>query len=109
MIGNTVDALPQYGVYDADILYQVPVEVGVDNGNYIEIKSGLRAGDTVYVEVQEEAETPKGLAGLISSFTGGNTQIRNNNRGNTGSNSRGGSMGGYNFGGNSNSGWGGMR
>ena len=99
-------------VYQMDengVLYQVPVEVGVDNGNYIEIKSGLKEGDTVYVEVQEEAETPKGLAGLISSFTGGNTQIRNNNRGNTGNNSRGGSMGGYNFGGNSNSGWGGMR
>ncbi len=29
MIGNTVDALPQYGIYDADILYQVPVEGGL--------------------------------------------------------------------------------
>ncbi len=29
MIGNTVDALPQFGVYDADVLYQVPVEGGL--------------------------------------------------------------------------------
>ncbi len=26
MIGNTVDALPQYGISDADIIYEVPVE-----------------------------------------------------------------------------------
>ena len=89
-------------------LYQVPVEVGVDNGNYAEIKSGLKAGDTVYVEVEEEAETPKGLAGLISSFTGKSTQIRNNNnRGGNGGNNRGGNMGGW--GGNMGGGWGGMR
>ena len=58
-------------------MVQVPVEVGVDNGNYIEIKSGLKAGDTVYVEVEEEVTASTGLAGLISSLTGGNrTNIR---------------------------------
>lgn len=29
MIGNTVDALPQYGVGQADVLYEVPVEGGL--------------------------------------------------------------------------------
>lgn len=29
MVGNTVDALPQYGVGQADILYEVPVEGGL--------------------------------------------------------------------------------
>jgi len=46
-------------------LYEVPVEVGVDNGNYIEITSGLKDGDTVYVEA-EETETESGLAALLS-------------------------------------------
>lgn len=29
MIGNTVDALPQYGIGQADVLYEVPVEGGI--------------------------------------------------------------------------------
>ena len=29
MLGNTVDALPQYGISEADVLYQCPVEGGL--------------------------------------------------------------------------------
>ncbi len=51
-------------------LVEVPVEVGVSNGNYVEIKSGLKDGDQVYVEVEVEAEA-SGLAGLMSGLFGG--------------------------------------
>lgn len=78
-------------------MVQVPVEVGVDNGNYIEIKSGLKAGDTVYVEVEEEVTASTGLAGLISSLTGGN---RTNIRGGAGGFDFS-SMGGFSGGGSS--------
>ena len=50
-------------------LYQVEVEVGVDNGNYVEIKSGLSDGDTVYVEA-EETTSAGGLASLLSGLGG---------------------------------------
>ncbi len=51
-------------------LQQVPVEVGVSNGNYVEIKSGLSGGDEVYVET--EVETPSsGLGSLMSGIFGG--------------------------------------
>ncbi|MBQ8506860.1 MAG: HlyD family efflux transporter periplasmic adaptor subunit [Clostridia bacterium] len=49
-------------------LIQVPVEVGVSNGNYVEIKSGLEDGDVVYVEVEEEAASAMG--GLLSGIFG---------------------------------------
>ena len=52
-----------------DALKQVNVEVGVDNGNYVEIKSGLKDGDTVYVEA-EETETESGLTALLSGLGG---------------------------------------
>lgn len=50
------------------------VEVGVDNGNYVEIKSGLTAGESVYVEVEEEVSASTGLADLLGGLMGG-TQI----------------------------------
>ena len=50
-------------------LYQVEVEVGVDNGNYVEIKSGLSDGDTVYVEAEQTA-TASGLSSLLSGLGG---------------------------------------
>ena len=45
-------------------LQQVNVEVGMDNESYVEIKSGLKDGDTVYVEAQEE-ETTGGILSLL--------------------------------------------
>lgn len=54
-----------YMYNDAGELEQVPVEVGVSNGNYVEIKSGLSAGDEVYVEVQVENASGGLLSGLF--------------------------------------------
>ncbi|MCE5342755.1 MAG: HlyD family efflux transporter periplasmic adaptor subunit [Eubacteriales bacterium] len=59
---------------DAGEMEQVTVELGVDNDNYVEIKSGLNEGDTVYVVVESAASTASGLASLFSSLTGGTTQ-----------------------------------
>ena len=49
---------------------EVYVETGVDNDNYIQITSGIEAGQTVYKEVQTTEEA-SGLASLFSSLTGG--------------------------------------
>lgn len=48
----------------------VPVEVGVSNGSYVEIRSGLNGGDTVYAETQVETSA-SGLAGLMQNMFGG--------------------------------------
>ncbi len=48
---------------------EVPVEVGVSNGNYVEIKSGVASGEEVYV--QSEIETPSAVTGLLSGLFGG--------------------------------------
>ncbi|MBQ9210377.1 MAG: HlyD family efflux transporter periplasmic adaptor subunit [Clostridia bacterium] len=81
-----------------ETLEQVQVEVGVSNGNYVEIKSGLESGETVYVVSQVKEDS---LNGLFSSMFG-QTQFnrQNNNRQNGGSqnwqnrqnNNNGGSM-----------------
>ena len=55
---------------DAGALEQVPVEVGVSNGNYVEIKSGISDGDVVYVESAQEASA-SGVSGLLSGLFGG--------------------------------------
>lgn len=49
-------------------LEEVPVEVGVSNGNYVEIKSGLSDGDTVYVQTQTEETSA--ISGLLSGVFG---------------------------------------
>lgn len=49
-------------------LTRVPVEVGVSNGNYVEIKSGLADGDVVYVE--SKVEESSAIGGLFSSMFG---------------------------------------
>ncbi len=49
---------------------QTPVEVGVSNGNYVEIKSGIASGETVYA-VAEAEETASALGGLLSGIFGG--------------------------------------
>jgi len=58
-------------MYNAEgVLEEVPVEVGVSNGNYVEIKSGLKDGDEVYVETEIETSAG-GLGGLMSGLFGG--------------------------------------
>ena len=49
----------------------VDVEVGVSNGKYVEIKSGLSDGDTVYA-VAETTTSTSGVASMLSSLFGGN-------------------------------------
>ena len=58
---------------------EVTITVGVSNGNYVEIKAGVTAGETVY-KIAEKEEEATGLAALFSGmFT--NTRVnRNNNR-----------------------------
>ena len=58
-----------YMYNDAGELEEVPVEVGVSNGNYVEIVSGVNEGDEVYVEAEVEA-TASGLSGLLSGLFG---------------------------------------
>lgn len=48
---------------------QTPVEVGVSNGNYVEIKAGIEEGETVYA-VAEAEETASVLGGLLSGIFG---------------------------------------
>ena len=65
---------------------EVPVTLGVSNGNYVEIKSGIVSGETIY-KVAEKKEELTGLAALFSgAFTNRqvnrNTNNRNNNRNN---------------------------
>ena len=59
-----------YMYNEANELVEVPVEVGVSNGNYVEIKSGLSDGDQVYVEVEVETAS-SGLSSLMSGIFGG--------------------------------------
>ena len=75
-------------------LIQVPVEVGLDNESYVEIKSGLKEGDTVYVEAKAE-EQATGLQALFGQRQQFNPQQGGNNRGNwNSSNNRNGNNGG---------------
>ena len=63
---------------------QVPVTVGVSNGNYVEIREGVASGETVY-KVAEKTDEPTGLAALFSgvfSNTRVNRNTRNRNRNN---------------------------
>ena len=78
-------------MYDENqVLVEVPVEVGVSNGNYVEIKSGLKDGDQVYVEVEVAAEA-SGVASLLSGLFGSQQMMPG-----MGGSGRGGS-GGANF------------
>lgn len=79
-----------------DELTQVNVQVGMDNGSYVEIVSGLKDGDTVYVEAEEE-ETG---SGILSLFSGLQRNQFNPERGNRGNWNRDGGNAGGNNGGN---------
>ena len=59
-----------YMYNEAGVLAEVPVTVGVSNGNYVEIKSGLNSGDTVYVQTETET-TASGVSTMLSSIFGG--------------------------------------
>ena len=77
---------------DQQVLQQVPVTVGLDNNNYVEITSGLKAGDTVYVEVKTQVKSDNLLTTLVNSLGGGQSNqpspgnFQNNNRQNRDSN-----------------------
>ena len=102
-----------YEMDDAGEMKEVFVETGVSNGNYVEIKSGLKANDTVYVKAKA-TETTSSIASMFSSLFGGqrvnnrnsfrNNNNNNNNRQNFGGGSGSGSgmpsMPGGNGGGN---------
>ena len=65
------DAANQAYVYMRNaegVLEQNYVTTGVSNGNYVQIISGLKEGDTVYAEVKE---TETASAGLFASLFGG--------------------------------------
>ncbi len=73
------DAMNNAFVYmqdEAGTMNEVPVTVGVSNGNYVEIKEGVNEGDTVYVEAEEE-EAASGLSGLLSGLFGSQNVRRN--------------------------------
>ena len=60
---------------------KVSITTGVSNGNYVEITSGLRSGDVVYVETEVKAESGSFLNGLFS--FGGTQPTMQNQRNNT--------------------------
>ena len=92
---------------EAGELQKVPVEVGLDNESYVEIKSGLKDGDTVYVEAKAE-ETATGLqaifgqrrqfnqqgSGSRGNWNGGSSSRSGGNGSSNGSSSRSGNSGG---------------
>ncbi len=51
-------------------MVQTPVEIGVDNDNYVEITSGLAEGDTVYVVAKTDTSSSGLLSGLFSNIGG---------------------------------------
>lgn len=53
---------------------QTYVELGVDNDNYVQITSGLKAGDEVYKQVETKTESSSGLLSGLSSLFGGGAQ-----------------------------------
>ena len=77
---------------------KVSVEVGVSNGNYAEIKSGVEDGETIYVEGKAEENASGGMfANMFGGTQVNQPNMRNNNRGNWnggGSGTRSGTGGG---------------
>ena len=70
---------------------KVSITTGVSNGNYVEITSGLRSGDVVYVETKVKEESSNILESLFN-FGGGSGQSNmpnfNNNNNNRNNNQR---------------------
>ncbi len=65
-------------------LETVYVKTGVSNGNYVEIKQGLRSGDTVYAEVKAEESSGGLLSSLFgrTNIMGGGNNRQSNSRSN---------------------------
>ncbi len=68
-----------------------PVEVGVSNGNYVEIKSGVKDGDTVYAETKDDSMST--MASLFSGMFGSQQVNNRQNRQNMQRNSENGGFG----------------
>ena len=67
-----------YTMDEEGVLSELPVEVGVSNGNYVEIRTGLKEGDVVYAVTKEKTDT---LSSMFASMFGSqqfNNQRRNN-------------------------------
>lgn len=70
-----------YKMKEDETLEEVQVEVGVSNGNYVEIKSGLKAGETVYTVSEKTDDSLNSLlTGLFGQqqFNRQNRQNRQN-------------------------------
>ena len=68
-------------MYDENkVMQQVPVTIGVDNDNYVQITAGLKDGDVVYKEAQENANAAGGLFAMFSNM--GSQQPGNNRQNN---------------------------
>lgn len=70
---------------EAEELVQVPVTVGVSNGNYVEICEGIQAGDTVYAEVKTANDTNALFASMFGNrqmMMGGDDFSNRRNRSN---------------------------
>lgn len=90
-------------MYDENqVMQQVPVTIGVDNDNYVEITSGLQDGDTVYKEVSENANAMTGLFSMFSNMNGNMPGGMSQGGSRQNSDNRGGGNGGFgDFGGGS--------
>lgn len=90
-------------MYDENqVMQQVPVTIGVDNDNYVEITSGLQDGDTVYKEVSENANAMTGLFSMFSNMNGNMPGGMSQGGSRQDSGNRGGGNGGFgDFGGGS--------
>ena len=64
-----------------DALEKVEVAIGVSNGNYVEIRSGLKSGEKVYVVSEEKEDS---LNSLLSGLFGQQRINRQNNRNGSG-------------------------
>ena len=87
-------------------MQEQPITVGISNGNYAEIKAGVRDGETVYVVREKEENTFAGiLSGIFGSQQVNRPSTRNSNREWNGGNMPGGGNypGGGNFPGGGNS------
>jgi len=83
-------------MYDEQqVLQQIPVTIGLDNDNYVEITSGLKAGDTVYAQANANGGAGNIFSMMFSNFGGGgNTRNNQNNRNNRNNGGFGGMPGG---------------
>ena len=86
-----------YKMDETGALREETVEVGVSNGNYVEIKSGVTDGEIVYAKAK--AQTANAMTSLFSGLFGSqqinrNSQRNNQRNNNTNRNWNGGSNGG---------------